>query len=140
MRFLLDTCIICEMIKPVPDARVVDWFSSRTDEDLFLSSITIGEIAQGFESLPDSRRRRTYEKWFHECIEIAYEGRILSYDSSAAKRWASIMAKAAVQGHPRPAIDTMIAAIAAVHDMTVVTRNVDHMKLTGVPVINPFCP
>jgi len=138
MKYLLDTCIISELIKPIPDESVVEWFSRIPDEDLYLSSIAIGEIAQGLEALPSSRRRRVYEKWFHDSIEIAYAGRILAYDASAAKRWASIMVTAAAKGHPRPAIDTMVAAIASVQGMTVATRNVAHLKHTGVPVVNPF--
>jgi len=138
MKYLLDTCVVSELIKPTPDESVVEWFAQTPDEDLYLSSVAIGEIAQGLEALPSSRRRRVYENWFHTNVEIAYAGRILAYDAAAAKRWASIMVTAAAKGHPRPAIDAMVAAIAAVHDMTVVTRNVSHLKYTGVSVINPF--
>jgi len=138
MKYLLDTCVVSELIKPTPDESVVEWFSQIPDEDLYLSSVAIGEIARGLEALPSSRRRRTYEKWFHESVEIAYAGRILAYDATAAKRWATIMATAAAKGHPRPAIDAMVAAIASVHGMAVATCNVSHLKYTGVPVVNPF--
>ena len=138
MKYLLDTCVVSELMKPHPSPKVVAWFESVDDGDLYMSSVVIGEIRKGILLLPDSRRKTIYEKWFKTEIEDAYSGRTLPYDSAAAKRWAKIIADAESSGHPRPLMDSLVAAIALEHGMTVVTRNVSDMEYTGVPVFNPF--
>ena len=138
MKYLLDTCVISEMMKPQPNPSVVEWFSEIPDEEVYLSAVTIGELCEGFQKLPPSNRRTAFERWFRIYVEDAFAARILPYDKEAAKRWAIIMARTSAEGHPRPAIDTMIVAIADLHGMTVVTRNERDMRYTGVPLLNPF--
>ena len=138
MKYLLDTCVISEMMKPQPNPSVVEWFSEIPDEEVYLSAVTIGELCEGFQKLPPSYRRTAFERWFRIYVEDAFASRILPYDKEAAKRWADIMARTSAEGHPRPAIDTMIVAIADLHGMTVVTRNERDMRYTGVPLLNPF--
>lgn len=138
MKYLLDTCVISEMMKPQPNPSVVEWFSEIPDEEVYLSAVTIGELCEGFQKLPPSYRRTAFERWFRIYVEDAFASRILPYDKEAAKRWADIMARTSAEGHPRPAIDTMIVAIADLHGMIVVTRNERDMRYTGVPLLNPF--
>lgn len=138
MKILLDTCVVSEMIKPRPDETVMQWFAAANDADLFLSSLTIGEICAGFRKLPDSPRRQTLERWFSECIEAGFAGRILPFDAAAAKHWAAITADASANGRPRPVVDSMIAAIARSNNMTLATRNLSDFTHTGIPTINPF--
>ena len=138
MKYLLDTCVVSELMRPNPSPKVMAWFDSVDDEDLYLSTVVLGEIRKGILLLPDSRRKMIYDQWFKTDIEQSYIGRTLVYDSTAAKCWAKMIAEAESSGHPRPIMDSLIAAIALAHGMTVATRNVSDMAYTGVPVVNPF--
>ena len=138
MRYLLDTCVICETMKPVPDENVLAWFSSVDDRELFLSTVVLGEVLKGILLLPMSRRRTAFENWFRESVELSFVGRVLSFDSQVAKVWAERCAIAELNGHPRAVADSMIAATALRYGMTLVTRNVKDMDYMGVELLNPF--
>ena len=138
MRYLLDTCVICETMKPEPNENVLAWFSSVDDNDLFLSSVVLGEVLKGILLLPLSRRRTAFENWFREAIERSFAGRVLSFDSRVAKVWAEQCAQAELNGHPRAIADSMIAATALRYGMTLVTRNIKDMDHMGVELLNPF--
>ena len=125
-------------MKPKPDENVSAWFSSIDDRDLFLSTVVLGEVRKGILLLPESRRRTAFEEWFRESVELAFAGRVLSYDSHAAKLWAERCAIAEKNGHPRAVADSMIAATALRYDMILVTRNVKDMDYMGVNILNPF--
>ncbi|MEJ7900857.1 MAG: type II toxin-antitoxin system VapC family toxin [Thermomicrobiales bacterium] len=134
---LLDTCVVSEMLNPRGNENVVATVGQIDDAHLFLSVLTIGEIAKGLHRLADGRRRSAIEFWL-ATVQSAYEERILPIDLRVAQRWGELSAHARDHGVALPVVDGLIAATALVHGLTVVTRNVRDFVDTGVPLIDPW--
>jgi predicted nucleic acid-binding protein len=137
-RYLLDTNIISNAIKPAPSEALATWMLDRDDGDLFISSLTLAEIRRGILEKPQGRKRTQLEAWFSgpEGPLALFAGRVLPFDAQAALIWASLMADASVVGRSRSLLDTMIASVAAANGCTVVTDN--EKDFWGVDVINPL--
>ena len=138
MRFLLDTCVISELVAMQPDPDVVQWVDGIDEERLYLSAITIGEIKKGIERLPDSRRRSTLVEWLEGDLLIRFEDRILPIDTRVMLVWGELTADLEQKGRTMPAIDSLIAAIALQGGLSLVTRNEDDFANSGVALINPW--
>ena len=138
MRFLLDTCVISELIARQPDPGVVQWVDSIDEDRLFLSTITIGEIKKGIEKLPVSSRRSALAEWLDEELLIRFQDKILPMDTEVMLVWGELTAQLEKQGKPMPAIDSLIAATALQARLNLVTRNEDDFAHCGVAVINPW--
>ena len=140
MDYLLDTCVLSECVRRKPNQRLKAWLrnAARTG-GFYVSVITIGEIAEGIESLSeDDPRKSRLAEWFGRDILEAYRDRILDFDRETALAWGRIKGAINRVGLVRPDLDAQIAATALAHGLTVVTRNVDDMAHTGVEVVNPF--
>ena len=137
-RYLLDTDIIGNAVKPQPSARLIDWMAGRQDEDLFVASLTIAEIRRGILELPGGRKRDALEAWFagEEGPQALFAGRILSFDERAGLIWARLMAEGKAEGRPRSALDMILAAVAEVNDCVVVTEN--ERDFRGLEIVNPL--
>lgn len=135
MSYLLDTSVVSEMRRKVPDAGVVNWFAKRPSSTLFLSVLTLGELRKGVEGVADSDRRMALLDWLETELPAFFTGRILSVDANVADRWGRMIAAA---GRPVPAIDSLIGATAAHHGLSLVTRNVKDYADLGLDVINPW--
>jgi toxin FitB len=133
--FLLDTNVVSELRKgEKADRAVLQWMSLADDADLFLSVLVVGEIRKGVERV---RRRdrvaaQALETWLRQ-ITTDYSERVLPITAEIAETWGRFNVP-----DPLPVIDSLLAATAHVHGMTVATRNVDDIARTGVPVVNPF--
>ena len=138
MTYLLDTCVISELVARRSSPRVVAWIDAVPEEKLYLSVITVGEIRKGIDRLPASRRRHVLEKWLEDDLLARFGSRILAVDLSVMLRWGSIVAVAEHAGRPIPDLDAMIAATAAVHNLAIVTRNGSDFASTGVRIVNPW--
>lgn len=138
MRYLLDTNIISNFTKPAPSEALVAWMEDQADEDLFISSWTIAEIHRGVLDKPAGKRRDQLDAWFHgpQGPQALFVGRILGLDDKAGLAWAQLMHEGKAKGQPRNALDTIIAAVAAVNGCVVVTDNDKHFD--GVETINPL--
>lgn len=138
--FLVDTNVISEARKgPRADPGVRAFWAeaSRNDAPLFLSSITVGELRRGVELIRhrgDQPQAQVLERWLEQVLED-YGHRVLVLDGDAAQVWGCLRVP-----DPNNAIDKQIAAIALLHDLTVVTRNADDFAGSGVRVLNPFSP
>ena len=137
MRALLDTCAISELQLPRPHPGVREAIEAFDSDDLFLSVLTIGEIAKGIAVLPDGRKKRGLQTWL-QTLERFYSGRILPVDLETGRIWGEITAAAQKIGKTVPAADGLIAATARRHGLHVMTRNVDHFEATGTLLINPW--
>jgi len=138
MNFLLDTCVVSELIKPRPDKRICRWVAGQEEHRLFLSVITLGELQKGVSKLSPGRRRSEIERWIESDLLHRFKNRILSVDTAVATTWGEMLGKAEGCGRPIPAIDALIAATARVNRCTVVTRNESDIEPSGVEVINPW--
>ena len=139
MSYLLDTNAISELRRKQPDAKVVTWFAARTAQSLFLSVLTLGEIRKGIETLGtgsvDATRRQALSDWLEVDLPTFFLGRILSVDLPVADRWGYLQAQSR---RPLPAIDSLLAATALHHNLTLVTRNVHDFEGFRLNVINPW--
>ena len=134
--FLLDTNVISELVSTKPDQRVVDWMDAATEDRLFLSVMTLGEIRQGVASLPQSQKRTRLEMWLEVDLRLRFAGRILTIDEAVADRWGWIMVQD--KGRTPAVVDSIIAATALRHDLRMVTRNISDFSVPGLTLINPW--
>jgi predicted nucleic acid-binding protein len=138
LKYLLDTCVISEMVKPNPETKVIRWILAQDESYLFLSVITLGEIQKGISKLPESKRKKALQAWLQADLQERFNGRIIPVDHRAALNWGIIQAAAEKNGNTIPAIDGIIAAQAITHSMTVVTRNINDMQASGALLFNPW--
>ncbi|HVA77921.1 MAG TPA: type II toxin-antitoxin system VapC family toxin [Candidatus Binataceae bacterium] len=133
--YLIDTNVISEVRKGRRcDPRVAAWYGRVQDDELFLSVLVIGEIRQGIERLRarDLRRARALEDWLDELL-AGFGERILKIDDRVAQAWGRLCARGNF-----PVVDTLMAATAQTHGLTLVTRNLRDIERTGVRCLNPF--
>jgi predicted nucleic acid-binding protein len=132
--YLVDTNVISEARKGTKANMGVQKFF-QTAENIYISAQTIGEIRRGLENIRhrgDLPQTKKLEKWL-DLVVSDYADKILTFDEECAQVWGRLMSP-----HPEHPIDKQIAAIALIHELAVVTRNVDDFRGTGVEIINPF--
>ncbi|CEF49445.1 unnamed protein product [uncultured bacterium] len=136
MSFLVDTNVFSESAKPKPDARVMAWLREN-EREIYVSTITIGEMRRGIERLSESARKTTLRHWLQTLCDCM-KGRVLGFSASSAHVWGQLKAKWDATGLVVPTLDSQIAAIAHRYALTVVTRNTEDFVKTGMKVLNPF--
>ena len=134
MKFLVDSNVLSEPTKPAPETRVVEWLRTH-EHELAVSPIILGELEYGILLLPASRRRTRLEQWFAAGVQRM---RVLDFDTAVAAQWARLLAKLKKRGQAMPIKDSLIAATALGHGLTVATRNATDFHNAGVMVENPF--
>jgi toxin FitB len=132
--FLVDANVLSEPTKPAPDAEVIQWLR-RNEREIAVDPIILGEIRFGIHLLPAGKRRQRLEHWFTEGVSRIL---CLTWDAAVGLRWAKLLADLRSRGQTMPIKDSLVAATALVHGLSVVTRNVSDFKKAGVKVINPF--
>lgn len=135
MNFLVDTNVVSELRRKRPEPRVLAWFASVANERLYFSVLGVGEIRRGIEKLAESEQRRLLQTWLEQELIPWFGNRLLAIDLTVAERWGRLLAEV---GRPLPTVDSLLAATALVHDLTVVTRNTGDFALPGVKVLNPW--
>jgi len=138
MRYLLDTCVISELVTRQPDPGVVQWVDRVDEEKLFLSSITIGEIKKGIEKLVASDRRRVLAEWLEDELLVRFKDKVLPIDTAVVLVWGKLVADLEKQGKPMSAIDSLLAATALQGGLTLVTRDEGGFAHCGAAVVNPW--
>lgn len=137
--YLLDTNVISELMKARPARSVADWIVSTPEELMHLSVVTIGEIRKGIDLLDENEPKRgALQSWLDHDLRVRFAGRLFSFDEWVAERWGQIEALAKRQRVTLPTIDAQLAATALHHGLTFVTRNTADVRLTGVPLFNPW--
>jgi hypothetical protein len=134
VKFLVDADILSEPTKPAPDVRVVRWLREN-EWQLATSAIVLGEIEYGILLLPAGRRRTRLQQWFAQGTQRI---RALDFDADTASAWAGLLARMKKKGLAMPIKDSLIAATAQVHGLTVATRNTADYRNAGIPQVNPF--
>jgi tRNA(fMet)-specific endonuclease VapC len=138
MRYLLDTCLISELVAKRPNVQVVNWVDGQPPESLYLSVITLGEIAKGICKLAPSNRKSTLQVWLHSTLPKRFAGRVVAIDTQTMLIWGDLVGGLEKQGRSLPVIDSLIAAIALQHTLTLVTRNEDDFAGTNIVIFNPW--
>jgi predicted nucleic acid-binding protein len=133
--YLIDTNVLSELRRKLPHPGVSAWFAQRPASSLYMSVLTLGELRKGIDGLNDEDRKLALSDWLHTELSMFFLGRVLSIDEQVADRWGQLVAAA---GRPLPAIDSLLAATALVHGLTVVTRNAKDFEGFGLAVINPW--
>jgi toxin FitB len=132
--FLLDTNVVSEGSKPLPAAAVDRWFGAQDQGQLYLSAISVGELAYGIERLGGGRRKSQLRAWFEETVIVGFAGRVVNFDQGIALKWAALRSK-----YPdAKTADSQIAATALAFGLTVVTRNTRDFAFAGLSVFNPW--
>ena len=134
MRFLADVNVLSEPTKLHPTGKVVNWLLTHYTE-IVVDHIVLGEIWEGIVALPDGQRKEHLANWFHQ---IPAGLVCLDWTRRTAVVWAELRDQVRRSGFTVPVKDSMIAATAKLHGLTVATRNVDDFTRCGVPVVNPF--
>lgn len=134
MRFLVDANVASEPTRQQPDRRALTWLH-RHELECAVNPIILAEIQIGILRLPASRRRRLLEGWFDDAIRALA---VLDINAETAEIWAALVAELQRKGRAMPVKDSLIAATARQHDLTVATRNVADYRYAGVKVVNPF--
>ncbi|WGG48843.1 type II toxin-antitoxin system VapC family toxin [Rugamonas sp. DEMB1] len=137
MSYLLDTNVLSELRRKMPNSVVLDWMARRPAATLYLSVLTLGELRKGVEGVNDPIRRANLLDWLENELPAFFAGRILAVDAQVADRWGRMVAAA---GRPVPAIDSLIGATAAHYGLSLVTRNARDFTDLGLDVINPWTP
>lgn len=137
-RYLLDTNIVSNLIKPEPSRSLLDWMGKQNDNDLYIASLTIAEIQRGILEKPPGRKRNVLAAWFAgpEGPQALFAGRILPFDERAGLQWGRLVAEGKLAGRPRSGLDMIIAAIAVTNDCVIVTNN--ERDFAGLDFFNPL--
>lgn len=133
-RYLLDTNVLSEPLKPQPDANVMKFLAGAPDHSLHISALSLGEIRKGILKIEktNTAKAQRLSQWAED-LETGYEDYILPVDQHVAKLWGELSAD-----RLRPVVDTMLAATAIYHNLILVTRNLQDMKDTGVKILDPW--
>lgn len=135
MTYLLDTNVLCETTAKRPDPSVVAWGEAHAD-DCCLSCVTLGEIWKGIHLLPEGKRKQAVSAWVSG-IENDFSDRVLTLDGRILKEWGRLYAKHEAKGFNMGILDSLLAATALVHGLTVATRNTADFP-PEVLTINPW--
>jgi toxin FitB len=134
VRFLVDANVLSEPTKATPNSRVVEWLRGN-ERELAVDPIILGELRFGILLLPKGRRRTRLERWFDTGIQNIH---CLPWEAETGLRWAQLLASLRQSGRAMPIKDSLIAATALVHGLTVATHNHADFEKAGVRIIDPF--
>jgi hypothetical protein len=132
--YLVDANVLSEPTKPAPDAAVLAWLRAH-ESDLVVDPIVLGELRFGILLLPRGRKRSALETWFDSGVARL---RCVEWDAATGLAWAGLLARLRATGHAMPIKDSLIAATALTHDLTVATRNRTDFAKAGVRIVDPF--
>lgn len=135
MSFLIDTNVVSELTRPVPNPRVLAWFAAVPGEALYLSVISLGEIRKRVERLEAGVRKEKLRLWLENDVPSWFDGRLLPVSAGVADRWGRLLASCA---KTPPAVDSLLAATALHHELCLVTRNSADFAFVGLDIINPW--
>lgn len=138
MKYVLDTCVISEFIKPKPNEKVLEWIFNQKFNDLCISVISFGEIWKGISMLSKSAKKEELKKWFENDIVYPYHSRALKIDYTIMIIWGELYAKLESDKKLIPVVDLFIAATSLSYNFTLATRNTKDFINTGCKLFNPW--
>ena len=135
---LLDTNVVSETMRRIPDRHVIEWLNRNESSSLFISTITVAEINYGLELIERGRRRTDLEGRFRRFISEGFDQRVVAFDLTAAHEYGKIMAGRRSLGRPLSSLDGQIGAICRALGFVLATRNVKVFEACGIEIISPF--
>nr|WP_181374801.1 type II toxin-antitoxin system VapC family toxin [Polaromonas sp. E10S]AWD72015.1 putative nucleic acid-binding protein [Polaromonas sp. E10S] len=135
---LLDTNVISEPQRQVPNSRVLEWIDAQALETLYLSVITVAELRAGIALMPAGKRRDNLHENLEKHLLPMFANRVLSFDMACTKAYAELLAKSRAAGSAIETADAFIAAIALANGFTAATRDTSPFEAAGLTVINPW--
>jgi predicted nucleic acid-binding protein len=138
MNVLLDTNVLSEVRRPVPDRKVFAWLDTIDEDRAFISVASIAELRRGIALMEEGRRRAALTAWLAADLPARFAGRILPIDPAVATRWGDLMAQARRSGFALSVMDGFFAATALAHALVLATRNTKDFAPLGVPMFNPW--
>jgi predicted nucleic acid-binding protein len=138
MNFLLDTCVISELMAKRPNQAVMQWIDSVDEDRLYLSVITIGEIRKDIAKLADSPRKLELQEWLSDHLLSRFSDRIVVIDTGVMLDWGQLVGNLERLGKPMPLMDSLIAATVLHGGFVLVTRNEADFEFADIRMLNPF--
>jgi predicted nucleic acid-binding protein len=138
VKYLLDTCLISELVKKEPNPAVVKWLDEQDEQSLFLTVLNLGELQKGISKLPVGKKKDELQAWVALDLVERFTGRILEIDLETALLWGKLQGESEQAGEKLPVMDSLIAATATAHGLVVVTRNVKDLERCGAKIFNPW--
>ena len=138
MRYLLDTRLLSELVRSKPGEWVANWFDVLDEQDVFLSSLTIGEIIKGIEHVESAEQRHHLYRWLEEDLLVRFHGRILPVDLRIIGEWGKLSAQFEKAGKKLSTLDGLIAATARVENLVLITHSVKDFEGAGIEVSDPW--
>jgi predicted nucleic acid-binding protein len=138
VNFLLDTNVVSELAKPAANPGVARFLAETDENSIFLAVITLAELQYGIERMPAGLKRERLKNWLEGDLVARFDGRIFAMDILAATEWGRIMARGEKLGRPMSEMDAWIAAVAAVRDLVLVTRNTPDFAGYNGKLFNPW--
>lgn len=138
MPYLLDTNVISEALRPQPNPRVLTWLEAQRGSSGYLSVLTLGELEQGITRSKSPRKAKMLRQWLEDELKPQFQGRILAIDTPIMQTWGHITGNAIQRGKPVIYPDSLLAATAITHELTLATRNTKDVTALPVEVLNPW--
>jgi hypothetical protein len=135
---LLDTNVISEAMRPVPEASVMAWLNSQNTADLWTSTIVMAEVYSGLDLMPAGKRQRQLLEKAELMFDRFFGARILPFDLLAARAYGAVLKARQAKGLPIDEMDALLAATALVNGSALATRNISQFQSCGIVVLNPW--
>lgn len=135
---VLDTNVVSELMRPLPNAAVLAWLNDQAADTLWLNSVVASELLYGVARLPDGKLRAQLAQALQAMLAEDFSDRVLPFDLEAALVYADMVAMRELQGQPVDAADAQIASICVAHGAQLATRNTKHFDGLGLPLVNPW--
>ncbi len=136
--YLLDTCVISELIRAEASPKVIAWIDGQEEQRLHLSVITLGEIEKGISKLAEGRKKMQLQAWLADELMERFNGRIFGINTEVARCWGKMLGESEKIGRSLPVVDALIAATAITNGLIVVTRNTTDMNGSGATLLDPW--
>ena len=139
MTYLLDTCVLSEARRRQGHSGLKDWLRGIPETDLFISSLTLGEIQQGIARLThDLARQQALQQWLETRLRPRFQGRVLAIDAETALNWGQLSGRGMAAGDKPPVVDALLAATAMQHNLVLVTHNIRDFVKFPIQVFDPW--